>query len=145
MNILPEFDDTTGEFFWNNNQKNSSQKSDNNEDMKKEKENGLNNEWLRSSILNPCSTVLPFNYDVLHSDAKQRSVWKKEIAQTTRGYGKFIDPSFEDFPMPSRLRGIVVFMFRHGLNEMAAELWMLWKRRYVAAHKKAIKDNICKK
>ena len=36
MNILPEFDDTTGEFFWNNNQKNSSQKSDNNEDMKKE-------------------------------------------------------------------------------------------------------------
>lgn len=109
------------------------------------KENGLNNEWLRSSILNPCSTFLPFSYDVLHSDAKQRSVWKKEIARTTRGYGKYIDPSFEDFPMSSRLRGIVVFMFRHGLNEMAAELWMLWKRRYVAAHKKAIKDNICKK
>ena len=44
MNILPEFDDTTGEFFWNNNQKNSSQKSDNNEDMKKEKENKEKND-----------------------------------------------------------------------------------------------------
>ena len=39
MNALPEFDDTTGEFFWNNNQKSQSQKKDSNEEIKKEQEN----------------------------------------------------------------------------------------------------------
>ena len=39
MNILPEFDDTTGEFFWNNNQTNSGKKNDNNDEIKKEQEN----------------------------------------------------------------------------------------------------------
>ena len=109
------------------------------------KENGLDNEWLLSSILNPCSTFLPFDYDVLHSNAEQRRMWRKEIARTSKGYGKTIDSSFEDFPMPSRLRGVVLFLFRNGLNGLAAGLWMLWKRWYVAAHKKRIKDNICKK
>ena len=39
MNILPEFDDTTGEFFWNNNQTNFGKKNDNNDEIKKEQEN----------------------------------------------------------------------------------------------------------
>ena len=108
-------------------------------------ENGLKNEWLLSAILNPCTTFLPFDYDILHSNEKQRRAWKKEIADSARGYGRVIDSSFEDFPMSSRLRGIVVFLFRNGMNGMAAWLWMLWKRQYVAVHKKDIKDNVCRK
>lgn len=109
------------------------------------RENGLKNEWLKSTILNPCSTFLPFDYDVLHSNREQRRTWRKEIAITSKGYGEVIDSSFEDFPMPSRLRGIVLFMFRNGMNGMAAWLWMWWKKRYVVAHRKNIKDNVCRK
>ena len=39
MKALPEFDETTGEFFWNNNETNSNKKNDINEDKKKEQEN----------------------------------------------------------------------------------------------------------
>ena len=39
MKALPEFDETTGEFFWNNNETNSNKKNGKNEDKKKEQEN----------------------------------------------------------------------------------------------------------
>lgn len=108
-------------------------------------ENGLKDEWLRSVILNPCSTFLPFSYDVLRSNRKQRRVWRKEIIHSSKGYGKVIDSSFEDFPMSSRLRGVVLFLFRNNMNGLAAWLWMLWKRRSAIAHRKNIKDNVCRK
>ena len=108
-------------------------------------ENGLDNEWLLSSILNPCSTFLPFDYDVLHSNSKQRRMWREEIARTSKGYGRVIDSSFEDFPMRSPLRGAVLFLFRNGMCRSAARLWMLWKRRSVIVHRKNIKDNVCRK
>ena len=113
--------------------------------LKYVQENGLKNEWLLSAILNPCSTFLPFDYDVLHSSGKQRRVWRKEIVFSSKGYGRVIDSTFEDFPMLSRLRGIVLFLFRNGMNGLAAYLWMLWKRRSVIAHRKIIKDNVCRK
>ena len=39
MEALPEFDETTGEFFWNNNDPNSNKKNNNEEEEKKEQEN----------------------------------------------------------------------------------------------------------
>ena len=39
MEVLPEFDETTGEFSWNNNATNSSQKNDKEELTKKVEEN----------------------------------------------------------------------------------------------------------
>ena len=39
MEALPEFDETTGEFFWNNNDPNSNKKNNNEEEGKKEQEN----------------------------------------------------------------------------------------------------------
>ena len=39
MEALPEFDETTGEFFWNNNDPNPNKKNNNEEEGKKEREN----------------------------------------------------------------------------------------------------------
>lgn len=112
--------------------------------LKYVQENGLKNEWLKSAVLNPCSTFLPFDYDVLHSNGRHRRTWRKEIVCSSKGYGKVIDSSFEDFPMSSRLRGVVLLLFRNGMNGLAARLWMLWKRTQTL-RKKNIKDNVCKK
>lgn len=109
------------------------------------RENGLKNEWLVSSILNPCSTFLPFDYDVLHSNRKQRRKWKKEITFSSKGYGDTIDASFEDFPMKSSFRCIVVGLMRFKWYKIGAELWMLWKRRQGLSHREKIKDNVCRK
>ena len=107
--------------------------------------NGLKNQWLIDSVLNPCVTFLPFDNDVLHSDRKQRRGWIKEIARFSRGYGETIDASFADFPMKSQFRSIVVGLMRVKCNGLAARMWMLWKRRYVNRHKNTIKDNVCRK
>lgn len=109
------------------------------------KANGLKNQWLIYSIINPCATFLPFDNDVLHSNRKQRHEWIKEIARFSRGYGETIDASFADFPMHSRFRSIVVGLMRKKCNGLAARIWMLWKRIYVWRHRKSIKDNICRK
>lgn len=108
-------------------------------------ENGLNNEWFRSVILKPCSSFLPFDYDVLHSNRKQRKIWRNIIAVSSKGYGKVIDSSFEDFPMQSRFRWIIVGLFRINFYGLSAWLWMLWKRLHVWSHKAKIKDNVCRK
>ena len=109
------------------------------------KNNGLKNQWLIDSILNPCVTFLPFDNDVLHSNRKQRRGWIKEITRFSRGYGETIDASFADFPMHSRFRSIVVGLMRVKCNGLAAKMWMLWKRIYVWRHRKTIKDNVCRK
>ena len=104
-----------------------------------------NNQWLMDSILNPCATFLPFDYDVLHSNRKQRREWIEEITRYSRGYGDAIDAPFADFPMQSRFRSIIVGLMRHNCNRLAAKAWMLWKRSFVMRHRKAIKDNVCRK
>ena len=107
--------------------------------------NGLKNQWIIDSILNPCATFLPFDYDVLHSDKRQRRVWIKEIAAFSKGYGKTIDPSFSDFPMQSRFRGVIVGLMRIKWNGLSAVLWVFWKRRHVWLKRLEIKDNVCRK
>lgn len=107
--------------------------------------NGLKNQWIIDSILNPCATFLPFDYDVLHSDKRQRRVWIKEIAAFSKGYGKTIDPSFSDFPMQSRFRGVIVGLMRIKWNGLSAVLWVFWKRRHVWLKRFEIKDNVCRK
>jgi lipopolysaccharide biosynthesis glycosyltransferase len=106
---------------------------------------GLDNDWIISSILNPCATFLPFNYDLLHSSFRQRRQWIKEISVFSRGYGKYIDSTFADFPMLSRFRRLVVWLFGIQRNRLAARMWMLWSRVYVWKHRATIKDNVCKR
>lgn len=109
------------------------------------RENGLRNKWLIDSIMNPCATILPFDYNVLLSNKEQRKMWIKEIADFSRGYGEQIDSSFSDFPMPSRFRWVIVGLLRIKWNMFSARLWMLWKRLHVWSCRAVIKDNVCKK
>lgn len=108
-------------------------------------DNGLNNQWMIDSILNPCATFLPFDNDILHSNREQRQEWINEITRFSRGYGETIDASFADFPMSSRFRPIVVGLLRNKRNGLAARIWMLWKLCYVRHHRNTIKDNVCLK
>lgn len=104
--------------------------------------NGLNNKWLIDSIMNPCATMLPFDSDVLHSNRKQRKLWVKEITRFSKGYGEMIDASFADFPMLSRIRNVVLWLFRIKWNGLAAKVWMQWKWLHVRYHKDAVKENV---
>lgn len=107
--------------------------------------NGLKNHWIVDSIMRPCASFLPFDFDILYSTRKQRKEWIKEIAYFSSGYGKTIDASFADFPMKSHLRLVVIVLLRGKCNLFAAWLWMLWRRIFVWRHRKTIKDNVCRK
>ena len=102
------------------------------------KENGLNNQWLRQSVLMPCQTFLPFDYDMLHSSFTQRRIWCKEIAESARGYCKYIDPSFKDLPMNSTFKNTVVRCFTHHMYRLGATLWIIWCRLRLINKKKNI-------
>ena len=109
------------------------------------KENGLNNDWIKQSILNPNSTFLPFDYQVYHSTRKQRSKWRKEIAFFLKGYKQYIDSSFHFFPMSSRFRGFIVWFLQHGFISIGITFWMAWKYLLLHHRGKVISDNICRK
>lgn len=113
--------------------------------LKYVREHGLKNDWLVSSVSNPCATFLPFDYDLLHSDGRQRRQWINEITVFSRGYGECIDSTFADFPMASRFRKVVVSLFSIKWNGLAARIWMLWARLHVLSHRATIKDNVCRK
>lgn len=108
-------------------------------------ENGIKNDWLIESILKPCSSFLPFDYQIIHSDLSDRIRWIKDNVVFLKGYGKFIDPSYEDFHMASRYQGIIKWLLRRRLTSLAVSLWMLWKRIHLRSKKNVLKDNICHK
>lgn len=110
------------------------------------KENGLkNNSWLTSSIINPCCTFLPFDYDIMCSTYHQRRIWRKERSSFLKGYGKYIDPSFECFQMKSRVRSLIVYFLQKGNTLFAISMWMLWRRMQITQNRKHISTNICSK
>ena len=107
--------------------------------------NGLGEDWVIRSILDPCSTFLPFDYSVYHSNKYQRKEWKKSISTFLEAYGKNIDPSYEDFKMSSKLRGSVVWLLRQGHSFAAISVWLYWKYLHLHLKKKHISDNVCRK
>lgn len=109
------------------------------------REHGLNNPWLIDSLLHPCVSFLPFDYNVLHSSFGERLRWIKESATFMDGYGKYIDASFDDYPMNSRFRSFVVKSLQHKHTLWASACWMLWKRFYVLRKQNKITPNCCSK
>ena len=107
--------------------------------------NGLENNWLIDSILNPCATMLPFDNDLLHSTFKQRRLWIREIARFSKGYGRYIDDSFSDFIMSQRFRKLIISLLKIQWNRLAILVWMVLRRRNVLGHKADVKDNVCGK
>lgn len=109
------------------------------------KENGLENAWLQKMILNPCATMMPFDYNLKHSTCKERKMWRREMAEAWSGYGKVIDATYSDFPMSSRLREIVTFLLRRKCIKLAIYVAITWQRIHVQQIKANIKPNMCAK
>ena len=109
------------------------------------KAQGLNNDWIIKAVLNPCSSFLPFDYQIFHSTARQRRKWRKDMIAFLTGYGCNIDSSFNDFPMNSRFRSIVLWFFRQGSISLGIWLWMIWKRIHLLFKHDRLSDNVCRK
>ena len=57
-------------------------------------ENGIGNEWLQQMILNPCATMMPFDYNLKYSTWRERRQWCKELSEAWRGYGVVVDRKY---------------------------------------------------
>lgn len=104
------------------------------------KENGIGNEWLQKMILNPCATMMPFDYNLKHSTCKERHLWRRELTDIWREYGKNIDSKYTDFPMPSSMRKYVVWLLQHKMVAIAIWQYMVWRKIHM---KEPIKRNFC--
>ncbi len=91
------------------------------------RENGIGNAWLQKMILNPCATIMPFNYCLKHSSFKDRRIWSNELAEAWKGYGVYIDATYSDVPYDIHLwerdvwfiqKGYAVLAFLMHLTEM---------------------------
>lgn len=109
------------------------------------KRNGLHNDWLVDSIINPCNTFLPFDYDILHSSLRKRIDWIKDISKVLRLYGETINNSFIDIFSSSRIQPLIISLCKNGHTRESMIIWMLWKRWQVKYKKTVVSNNICKK
>ena len=101
-------------------------------------------EWIKDVILNPCCSMLPFDYSVLHSTIRQRLYWLSSISSTASTINRNLPELTGDFPMQSSLRGLVLWLFHLRCYRTGAISWMFWKRLQVL-RKHGIKDNCCRK
>lgn len=104
------------------------------------KKNGIGNEWLQKMMLNPCATMMPFDYNLKHSTCKERHLWRRELTDIWREYGKNIDSKYTDFPMPSSMRKYVVWLLQHKMVAIAIWQYMVWRKIHM---KEPIKRNFC--
>lgn len=109
------------------------------------RENGIENEWLQAMILNPCSTILPFDYNLKYSTYMERKKWIVELANAWEGYGETIDDTYSEFPMHSRLRSIVIFLLRNHYNKIAIKVFLTWRRFHLWYTRPIVKPNMCAK
>ena len=109
------------------------------------KGNGIKHKWVQWVINHPMGTMLPFDYKIYHSTIQQRCFWVFEMVQHLSLYGQYIDNSYTDFPMNSRLKAIVRQCFKLKLYYSGVILWMIWKRIQVFKNRKKLKDNINKR
>lgn len=108
-------------------------------------DNGIKNDWLQKMILNPCATMMPFDYNIKHSTCKERKQWRKELSEAWKGYGKYIDADYVDFPMCSRFRVIVLYLLRKKFYRLAILIWICLKKIHLLRTKALVKSNICAK
>ena len=107
------------------------------------KENGLKNKWLCEMILNPCSTIMPFDYNLKHSSFMERAQWCKELSVAWKGYGKYIDRTFAFFPSSSRLSGFLRYLLKHNCVPSAIAFYLLERR--IRLFGKSVSYNYCQK
>lgn len=92
------------------------------------RENGIEMAWLKKLILNPCATIMPFDYNLKHMSYEERRRWRIEVTEAWREYGEHVDNMYVDFPMQSRLRNVVVFLLRAGCFRLGIMTWFAQRR-----------------
>ena len=108
--------------------------------LKYVKENGLNNEWIKDSILNPCLTLMPFDYCIKNSFFETLLLLFKG-RRYFLGYSKYIDKDFDFLPHDIRIRKSVINLLSFNLYYIGISLWAIWK--YFKLRHQNIKYNIC--
>lgn len=107
------------------------------------REVGIENEWIQEIMLNPCATMMPFDYALKHSSIHQRVTWTNEISAFWKGYGRMVDNTYADFSFGLHLDKIIHYLLRHGCAKMAIYLYLIEYRFHL--RKKQVKENVCHK
>lgn len=109
------------------------------------RDGGLSNTWLQKSIIHPEFTFFPFNNEIYTSSAKDRRYWTRQITEYAAGYGQYIDSKFEALKVPSRLHGLIHWLFVKKWFKFGAWLWLTWA--YYHLHLTHFKDyeNTCQR
>lgn len=106
---------------------------------------GLHNEWLKEAILHSEYTFFPFNNEVYSSSAKDRRLWARQMTKYAKGYGQFIDSSFSDLNVPSRLHGLIHSCFVRKQYRLGLWLWLTWCYFHLHLTHFQNYENICQK
>lgn len=106
------------------------------------RENGIGNEWLQQMILNPCATMMPFDYNLKYSTWRERRQWCKELSEALRGYGVVIDKTYF-FNAEMCLNKRDVFLLKRGMVRLA--IWEHLLEYYLRLKRKDVKSNMCAK
>ena len=106
------------------------------------KENGIGNEWLQKMLLNPCATMMPFDYKLKYSSWHERYQWSKELIEAWNGYGKHIDKTYNVAASLCLQKQDTYFM-RKGFVRLAIKMHML--KKYLGLSRKYIRPNKCQK
>lgn len=107
------------------------------------RENGIENPWIKKMILNPCATILPFDYSIKHMSFRELRRWRTEVVEAWRGYGQYIDNTYVDFPMHSRLRSVVVILLRSRFIRLGIMIW--FAERHMRHFRTEVPYNYCQK
>lgn len=94
------------------------------------RENGLQNEWLKEIILNPCRSFKPFDINILHSNLIQRINWICKWVIDERNYVELLGSYCPGESMDT------IF---------SLSLWIMRKRISLLMHKNKVRENICRK
>lgn len=107
------------------------------------RENGIGNEWLQKMILNPCATMMPFDYMLKHSTCKEQRIWRKELAEAWKGYGENIDATYSNLSADLGLKERDIKLLRRHCPNLAIGLHM--EEHHLRLMRKNIKQNFCQK
>ena len=108
------------------------------------KENGIENEWLQNMILNPCATMMPFDYNLKLSTCKERMIWRRELTEAWKGYGKIIGDPYEII-MDMHLNSIGIRLMRRGRCMIGFALWLYLLEGHLRLIRKDVKLNNCQR
>lgn len=107
------------------------------------KKNGVENKYLQLLILSPCSTIMPFDYNLKYSSIRERFMWIGELSHAWKWYKTHIDVACEIFPNNTHLHKVIKLLIQYDYLKLAIWLYLLETRCHL--YRKKIKHNVCQK